>query len=77
MVITQGAKIAITGVLMGIAASSLLTRLMTKLLFSVSSADPATFSAVAIATLFTALLACCIPARRALRADPVNTLRCE
>jgi putative ABC transport system permease protein len=77
MVITQGAKIAIAGVLTGIAASFCLTRLMTKLLFSVSSADPLTFAAVAVAILLTALLASCIPARRALRADPVSVLRCE
>jgi putative ABC transport system permease protein len=77
MVITQGAKIAMAGVLIGIAASFFLTRLMTKLLFSVSSADPVTFATVAVATLLTALLASCIPARRALRADPVSTLRCE
>lgn len=77
MVITQGGKIALAGVLTGIAASFCLTRLMTKLLFSVSSADPLTFVAVAAATLLTALLASYIPARRASRADPVSTLRCE
>jgi putative ABC transport system permease protein len=77
MVITQGAKIAMAGVLIGSAASFFLTRLMTKLLFSVSSADPVTFATVAVATLLTALLASFIPARRALRADPVSTLRCE
>jgi putative ABC transport system permease protein len=77
LVMTQGAKIAMAGVLTGIAASFCLTRFMTKLLFSVSSADPLTFAAVAAAILLTALLACYIPARRALRADPVTTLRCE
>jgi putative ABC transport system permease protein len=77
MIITQGAKIAMAGVLTGVAVSFCLTRLMTKLLFSVSSADPLTFAAVASATLLTALLASYIPARRALRADPVSTLRCE
>jgi putative ABC transport system permease protein len=77
LVMTQGAKIAMAGVLTGLAASFCLTRLMTKLLFSVSSADPLTFAAVAAAILLTALLACYLPARRALRADPVTTLRCE
>ena len=77
MVITQGAKIAMTGVFIGIAASLCLTRLMSKLLFSVSSTDPLTLFVVAAAILFTALLASCVPARRALRADPMNTLRSE
>ncbi len=77
MVITQGAKIAVIGVLIGITASLCLTRLMSKLLFSVSSTDPLTFVVVALAILFTALLASCVPARRALRADPASTLRFE
>lgn len=77
MVIAQGAKIAMAGVLTGITAALCLTRLMSKLLFSISSTDPLTFAAVAAAILFIALLASYIPARRALRADPASTLRCE
>jgi putative ABC transport system permease protein len=77
MVIGQGAKIALAGVVTGVAASVCLTRLMTKFLFSISSTDPLTFAAVAGATLLTALLASYLPARRASRADPVSTLRCE
>ena len=77
MVLAQGGKIALAGVLIGIAASFFLTRLMTKLLFSVSSVDPLTFAAVAGATFLTALLASYVPARRASRADPVTTLRSE
>lgn len=77
MIITQGAKIAVAGVGIGIAAAFCLTRLMTKLLFSVSPSDPLTFVAVGGAILLTALLASYIPARRAMRADPVSTLRYE
>ncbi len=77
MVLAQGGKIALAGVLIGIAASFCLMRLMTKLLFSVSSVDPRTFAAVAGATFLTALLASYVPARRASRADPVTTLRSE
>jgi putative ABC transport system permease protein len=77
MVIAQGAKIAMSGVLIGVAASLCLTRLMSKFLFSVSSTDPLTFIVVALAIFFTAFLASCVPARRALRADPVSALRCE
>ncbi len=77
MVLAQGAKIAAAGVLTGLAASLCLTRLMAKLLFSVSSADPLTFAAVAGVILLAALIASYIPARRALRVDPMSTLRCE
>jgi putative ABC transport system permease protein len=77
MVLAQGAKIAGAGVLIGIIASFGLTRLMTNLLFSVSPADPATFTAVAIVLVLAALLACYVPARRTLRVDPMNALRHE
>ena len=77
MVIRQGAKIAGAGILIGIVASLGLTRLMTKLLFSVHPADPATFAAVTITLGLIALLACYIPARRTLRVDPVSALRSE
>jgi putative ABC transport system permease protein len=50
---------------------------MTKLLFSVSAADPLTFAAVAIVLVLVAMLACYIPARRALRVDPIIALRYE
>jgi putative ABC transport system permease protein len=77
MILAQGAKIAGAGVLLGLAASLGLTRLMTKLLFSVSAADPLTFAAVAIVLVGVAMLACYIPARRALRVDPIIALRYE
>lgn len=75
MVIAQGAKIAAAGVLIGVAVSLGLTRLMAKLLFSVSSVDPTTFAAVAGVILFTVLIASYIPARRALRIELMSTLR--
>jgi putative ABC transport system permease protein len=77
MILAQGAKIAGAGVLIGIIASFGLTRLMTKLLFSVSPADPATFAAVAIVLVLVALLASYVPARRTLRVDPMIALRHE
>jgi putative ABC transport system permease protein len=77
MILAQGVKIAGIGVVAGMAASFGLTRLMTKLLFSVSAADPLTFAAVAIVLILVAMLACYIPARRTLRVDPMIALRYE
>jgi putative ABC transport system permease protein len=77
MVLAQGAKIAGAGVAIGLAASLGLTRLLANLLFSVSAADPLTFTAVAIALILVAMLACYIPARRTLRVDPMIALRYE
>jgi putative ABC transport system permease protein len=77
MVLAQGAKIAGAGIVIGAAASLGLMRLMSKLLFSVSATDPATFLAVALVLAATALLACYIPARRTVRIDPMIALRHE
>ena len=75
MVITQGAKMALTGVALGLAAALVLTRLMSKMLFGIKPTDPLTFLAVAALLIGVALLACYIPARRATRVDPVVALR--
>ena len=77
MVLTHAGKIAAAGVLTGLVASLFLTRLMSKLLFSVSPFDPVTFATVAGVIVATALIASYIPARRALRIDPARTLRSE
>ncbi len=77
MVLKQGAKMALAGVVIGIGAALGLTRLMTSLLFGVTARDPLTFAAVAGLLAFIALLACYIPARRATRVDPMVALRYE
>jgi predicted permease len=77
MILAQGANIAGIGMVIGILMSFGLARLMANLLFSVSAADPLTFAAVAIALALIAMIACYIPARRALRVDPMVALRHE
>lgn len=77
MVLAQGGKISLAGIVIGSAASAGLTWLMAKLLYSVSAMDPATFAVVALVLAVIALVASYIPARRALRVDPLVTLRNE
>ncbi|HLW43826.1 MAG TPA: ABC transporter permease [Candidatus Acidoferrales bacterium] len=77
MVLRQGAMLAFVGVVIGLAASFVLTRALTNELFGVSPTDPLTYAGVAILLLAVALLACYIPARRAMRTDPMVALRHE
>jgi predicted permease len=77
LVLGRGAKLTATGVVIGIAAAVLVTRLMRSLLFGVSPFDPLTFATVPLVLTFVALAACYIPARRATRVDPIMALRFE
>jgi predicted permease len=77
MIVRQGAKTALAGVAIGIAAALVLTELMRSLLFGVSPQDPVTFAAVAALLILVALFASYIPARRAMLVDPVVALRYE
>jgi predicted permease len=77
LVLGHGAKMVLIGVGVGIAASLALTQLMAKMLFGVSAYDPLTFLAVACLLSLVALAASYIPARRAMRVDPIIALRYE
>jgi predicted permease len=75
LVLRQGAILAVLGIIIGLAASFALTRALSSLLFGVSATDTLTFAAVAILLMLVALLACYLPARRAMRTDPLTALR--
>jgi len=77
IVLGEGMRIALVGVGVGIAAALGLTRLLTKVIYGVSASDPLTFTGVAVLLTTVALLACYIPARRAMRVDPMIVLRYE
>jgi predicted permease len=77
IVLGQGARLALLGVVIGLAAAAGLTRLMGAILYGVSATDPLSFAAVAIVLTLIAMAACYIPARRALRVDCIVALRYE
>jgi putative ABC transport system permease protein len=77
LVVNRGVKLAATGVAIGLAGALALTRFLSSLLFGVKPADPFTFAGVALLLAGVAVLACYVPARRAMRVDPIVALRYE
>jgi putative ABC transport system permease protein len=77
MILRQGMVLVVAGLGVGVLAALALTRLMRTLLFEVQPADPFTFAGVSLTLAAVALMACYLPARRALRVDPLLALRRE
>ena len=77
LVLGHGARMALIGVIIGIIGALGLMRLMANQLFGVSAHDPLTFAGVAMLLIIVAVAACYIPARRAMRVDPMVALRYE
>jgi predicted permease len=77
IVLQQGLRLVLAGAALGLVGSLLVGRILAKLLYGVSPTDPLTFVGVAVLLLVVALFACYIPARRAVRADPMVALRHE
>ena len=77
LMISQGARLALCGVVLGFFGAFMMTRLMTSSLFGVSPRDPLTFALTAASLMIVAVLACYLPARRATKLDLTVALRYE
>jgi predicted permease len=77
LILRQGSRVVCAGIAIGLIAALATTRLMTHFLYGVQPTDPITFAAVSLLQVVVALLACYVPARKAMSVDPVTALRYE
>jgi len=77
LVMSDAARMTVGGVVVGLIAAAGLTRLIKSMLFGISTTDPVTFAGVAILLTTVAFVACYLPTRRAMRVDPIVSLRYE
>jgi ABC-type antimicrobial peptide transport system permease subunit len=77
LILKQGSRVMCSGIAIGLIAAFATTRLMTHFLYGVRPTDPITFAAVSVLQVVVALLACYVPARKAMSVDPVTALRYE
>jgi putative ABC transport system permease protein len=77
MVLAQGGRLVSAGLVIGLIAAFVVTRLMTSFLYHVQPTDPVTFTTVSLLIMAVALLASYLPARKAMKIDPLIALRCE
>jgi putative ABC transport system permease protein len=77
LIIGQGIRLSLAGLLLGLGGALSLTRMMKTLLFGISATDPLTFAVIALLLMVVALMACWLPARRATKVDPMIVLRSE
>lgn len=77
LVLSEGARLAVTGIALGLAGSYWATRLLSSFLYQVTATDPGAFAGAAIALFLVALLATYLPAHRAAQVDPMTALRAE